>query len=170
MGGSVGVRNPNLEKGEIEMLIDARETGLPGCDICVAYVHGSTEDKTHQTAKIRAYWSRDMLRDSEFVSEWAEVERKLAQTEPKSRFMLIVSDLLVLSRDPEEWAERVILFRETGALLCSINSEHESWVRRNVASAPGMTFTPESRANILLFLQNQYCGLLEEARKVAGGQ
>jgi hypothetical protein len=151
------------------VVIDLRDTDLGNYSI-LALVCGSDKEKERQRAEIRVYWPPYALRDSQFVSDWAEVQGKLTQTEPKRRLMLIVSDLLVISKDPEDWAKRVILFIETNAVLWPAKEEHREWVNRNCADGRGMTFTVEGRPNILRFLESQYCGLLEQAQEATGEQ
>jgi len=161
-------KGKNRVLGEAEMQIDWTKTGLGDYDI-VAFVHGSKEEREKQKAEIQAC-CHHVLRDSEFVCNWHEAEKKLAETEPKGRFMLIVSDLGAISRDPDELAERLIVFIETDAVLSPVNKEHEAWLKDNCRKGSRTTLAlggSGGRDRVLLELKKSCRKLLqkEDARR-----
>jgi hypothetical protein len=128
-----------------------------------AYVCGSEEQRERQKDEIQEHFYGRLL-EGDFVSDWRVVERRRKDTEQDNIFMLVVTDLQVLSRDPKEWAERVIAFVEdTGALPWPLKYEHRERWGRNCRAVDGM-----DKECILAFLERQYDRLIEEAGTKSG--
>jgi hypothetical protein len=156
---SVGVESPGALKGEVQMQIDWSKTSLGDYDI-TAYVFGSETEKERQKTEIQAAFLCKIA-SSGFVSDWQEVEHRLTETEPKSRFMLVVSDLGAVSRDPRELAERLIIFIITHATLSPINKEQENWWNNYQKTSPENWLKLGAKDRVLQSLEDRCRELLE---------
>lgn len=129
----------------------------------IAYVRGSEEDRQCQKDAIQKSFLS--LREEDCVLHWRAVERRLAGTEQDRKFMLVVTDLQVLSKKPKEWAERMIFLAKTGALLRPLKYEHVQWLRMNCGGGPETPMKLDGEKSNLQFLENLYRGLIEEDAK-----
>jgi hypothetical protein len=129
-----------------------------------AYVRGTEEDRQRQEDEIR---TEHLLRflEGDFVSDWRVVERRLAEIEQDNKFVLVVTDLQVLSKKPKEWAERAIVFVKRDPWLWPLKYDHNEWWARNCRAVDEMERTSKGKKSILTFLENQYRGLIEEDAK-----
>ncbi len=125
-------------------------------DHIVAYVPGSEDQQEKQKAELQVVWSHQ-LKDSEFVSDWQEAEKEL-----KGGVIMAVTDLTVLSRDPEEWAKRAIVFIKTGAILEPNNEKHRTWWKDYLAGNPRNTLRMGGEDRVLFGLEKRYSELLQE--------
>ena len=123
----------------------------------VAYVNGSEEEQEKQKAEIRALWRPIPFPDSDCFSDWQEAEKGL-----KGGVIMVVTDVTVLSRDPEEWAERAIVFIERGAILEPNNEKHKEWWNAYLDRGPRNTLMMGGRGRVLLGLEERYSELLQE--------